>query len=422
MSNYLAIATVTATLQRILQVAVQERVYGARVTTVRPDTIESGSTQTCVNIYMYMATPNSVLPNTDAFPRRPRGELGKRTQVALDLQYLLSFHGKETELEPQRLLGCVVNTLQDALVITSEMIRDTLADPTFTFLAEADLTDQVEPIFITPTEISVENLSKIWSTFMQTPYSLSATYKGSIVFIEGQEPGARALPVRERRSSIMPFSQILVERVVPRKGALEPIVADSTLLILGRNLYHANAMIRIGGLEMTPETMTNSQITFSLASVPGEVLRAGIQSLRIVHPLSRLDSDAAAPYQGVESNLATFVLRPTITSVEISNVQDQGDNTRTADVTVQFNLTIEPKQLVVLILNEWSVDRQTSYVFKATARQVQVTEASISLKGVRSGEYLVRVQVDGAESLLNCDTDRNSPTFNWYIAPKVSII
>jgi hypothetical protein len=37
MSNHLAIATVTATLQRSLQAVVQADVDGARVTTVRPD-------------------------------------------------------------------------------------------------------------------------------------------------------------------------------------------------------------------------------------------------------------------------------------------------------------------------------------------------------------------------------------------------
>ena len=159
MSNHLAIAAVTATLQRILQVSVQEDVSGARVTTVRPNTLAAGNTETCVNIYLYIATPNTY-HSTDNSVRRPKGELAKRTQTALDLQYLLSFHGNDTELEPQRMLGCVVRSLQDALIITPDMIRDTLADPTLSFLAGADLADQLEKIVITPAEISVENLSQ----------------------------------------------------------------------------------------------------------------------------------------------------------------------------------------------------------------------------------------------------------------------
>lgn len=419
MSNYLAIAAVTATLQRILQVAVQEDVYGARVTTIRPNTIEGGPTETGVNIYLYMVTPNTEHRNTDASIRRPRGELVKRTQAALDLQYLLSFHGNDTELEPQRLMGSVVRTLQNALKITPDMIQDTLADPTLGFLAGADLPDQIEPILITPTEISVENLSKIWSVFFQTPYSLSATYKGSVIFIESEETSVRALPVRDRRPLAMPFSQIVVERVISQRGALEPIVANSTLIIIGRQLYDATTLVRIGGIEITPQTVSDSQIIFPLTLVPPGVLRAGVQSLQVVHPGPRLN--VPGPYRGIESNLASFVLRPTINSVSVSNVQVWGDDTRSVDVTVEFNLTLNPGQLVVLILNEWSLDSAAAYMFKALAREEEVVDLTIPVEKVKAGEYLVRVQVDGAESLLSYDTDANSPTFNWYIGPRITI-
>lgn len=419
MSNYLAIAAVTATLQRILQVAVQEDVYGARVTTIRPNNIEGGPTETCVNIYLYMVTPNTAHRNIDTSTRRPKGELVKRTQAALDLQYLLSFHGNDTELEPQRMMGCVVRTLQEAFKITPEMIQDTLADPTLGFLAGADLADQMEPILIAPTDISVENLSKIWSVFYQTPYSLSATYKGSVIFIESEELGVRALPVRDRRPLAMPFSQIVVERVISQRGALEPIVADSTLLILGRSLDAPTTLVRIGGIEIAPQAVSDSQIIFPLTLVPPRVLRAGVQSLQVVHPGPRLN--VSGPYRGIESNLATFVLRPTINSMRVSNVQGGADNTRSADVTVEFDLIVNPGQIVVLILNEWSTDSSAAYMFKASAREEEVMELTIPVEKVEAGEYLVRVQVDGAESVLSYDTDPNSPTFNWYISPRITI-
>jgi hypothetical protein len=51
------------------------------------------------------------------------------------------------------------------------------------------------------------------------------------------------------------------------------------------------------------------------------------------------------------------------------------------------------------------------------------TTASITfaMSGVASDEYLLRVQVDGAESPLTVDTDPDSPTFNQYIEPRVTI-
>jgi hypothetical protein len=39
----------------------------------------------------------------------------------------------------------------------------------------------------------------------------------------------------------------------------------------------------------------------------------------------------------------------------------------------------------------------------------------------QTGEFLLRVQVDGAESPLEVDTNPASPTFNQYTGPKVTI-
>ena len=418
MSNHLAIAAVTATIQRILQAAVQEDVYGARVTTARPNTVEGGLTETCVNIYLYMVTTNTAYRNSDTTLRRPKGELVKRTQAALDLHYLLSFHGNETELEPQRMLGCVVRTLQDTLTITPDMIRDTLNDPTLGFLFGTDLAEQIEPIRITPAEISVEDLSKIWSVFFQTAYSLSATYKGSVVLIEGEEPGKRALPVRKRLPLVMPFSQVIVDQIISETGKLDPIVTDSTLVIVGRHLYSPTTLVRIGGIEIAVETVTDTQIIFPLTHVPSGLLSAGAQSLQVVHPGPRMH--VLGPYRGIESNLATFVLRPTIKSVQVSNVRVLGNGTHSAEVTLEFDLAVRKGQLVVLILNEWSIDSPVAYMFKGSVRREQVMQLTIPVQKVKSGDYLVRAQIDGAESLLNYDRDPESATFNWYVSPRIT--
>jgi len=57
MSNYLAIATVTATLQRLLQSAIQLDLPGAKVTTVRPEASGGKTPEVGVNIYLYQAIP-----------------------------------------------------------------------------------------------------------------------------------------------------------------------------------------------------------------------------------------------------------------------------------------------------------------------------------------------------------------------------
>lgn len=420
MSNQLAIAAVTATFQRVLQSAIQDDVYGARVTTVRPNTLESGSTETGINIFLYLVTPNPVFQSPDPMTRRPRGDLVKRSQIAFDLQYLLSFYGNEVELEPQRLYGSTVRLLQDCLTLTSERIRETLADPTLTFLAEADLAEQLEPVRIIPTEISVENLSKIWSVFFQTPYALSCTYKGTVVLIDSEEPGQRALPVRDRRPLAVPFQRILVEQIQAEAGALQPILANSRLVILGRSLFNTNTLVRIAGIEITPETVTNTRIVITLANIPRDLLRAGAQGLQVVHPIQ--PSEPASVYRGVESNLAAFVLRPTIAAITVAQVASRGNHAYAAEVTLQFDLIVGANQLVVLILNARSPrERDRSYLFKARIRTTDSDTVAIAVDHLEAGEYLVRVQIDGAESLLNYDTDPDSPSFNQYNSPTITI-
>ena len=71
MSNYLAVATVTAALQDVLQPAVSQAVGLAKVGFSRPD---SSNQQTpLVNIYLYQVTPNAAYRNADLPTRRADG-------------------------------------------------------------------------------------------------------------------------------------------------------------------------------------------------------------------------------------------------------------------------------------------------------------------------------------------------------------
>jgi hypothetical protein len=87
MSNYLAIATVTATLQRLIQSSVQSDMAGAQVSTVRPDASGAGTPEVGINIYLYQAIPNPAWRNADLRQRRPKGDLVKQAQAGLDLYF-----------------------------------------------------------------------------------------------------------------------------------------------------------------------------------------------------------------------------------------------------------------------------------------------------------------------------------------------
>ncbi|MEW5861528.1 MAG: DUF4255 domain-containing protein [Cyanobacteriota bacterium] len=446
MSNYLAIATVTAALQRTLQAVVQIDVDGARVTTVRPSNLGSGTPESGVNIYLYQVSLNPVWRSSaDVRNRNRKGEMAKRSHNALDLHYMISLYGNEVELEPQRLLGSVVRTLKDRSILTQEMIWDTIADSNFTYLADSNLSEQLEEISFVPMDLSLEDLSKVWSVFFQTPYTLSVAYRATVVMIEGEEAAQKALPVREYRfSGVVPFSnQPVIHEVVSQAGRFQPILADSTLLIRGKNLNSNITRVRLGEVEGTPSEVHETQVTLPLSAFSAESLRAGVQSLQVIHHLSSpsapvanggVESNGAsrgktptlslqpALQRSIESNVAPFVLRPTITEVSITNIEGSGDELRSANLTLQVNLTIGNKQRVVVALNERSIENPVAYLFDALPRRADATSLIVPVRDVKPGEYLVRVHVDGAESMLNVDTDKDSPTFQQYIDPKVAIV
>ena len=424
MSNHLAIATVTATLQKTLQAAVQTQVEGARITTVSPSEIGRGTPETGVNIFMYQVITNPALHNMDSTIARSRGTPVKR-QAALDLYYMLSLYGNNNELIPQRLLGSVVRTLNDKRVITQQMIRAACADTTFSFLANSRLADQVQQINLLPLDLNLEDLSKTWSVFFQTPYVLSVAYKCLVVLVEGDETFDRGLPIRDpRMGGMAPFpAQPKVEKIVPQSGQHEPILVDSTLVITGKHLKGERfTQVRIGGGEVTPTEVTETEIKLPLSMLPQYALRAGVQSLQVIHPNALTEVDRSHGRRGAESPAAPFILRPRVTAVTISNIEETDNDTHNAMLQLQVNLTVGRQQTVVVALNEWAVDSPASYMFDIPARSEDHSQVTIPLQDVKPGEYLVRLLIDGAESQLEIDTDRDSPTYDWYIGPKALIL
>ncbi len=423
MSNYLAIATVTATLQRILQSAIEADVEGARVTTIRPDGIGRSTPETGVNIYLYKVTPVN-WRNADLPTRRTSGVVVKRPQIALDLNYILTFYGNEVELQPQRLLGSVLRTLHARPILSQEIIEATINDSTFWYLRESDLSQEVESIKVIPLILSTEDLSKIWSVFFQTPYSLSVAYQASVVLIESEDIPRRALPVRDPQVRTIPYKPIIDQiisldelRQVWRGNPAQPILADSPIKIVGRILEGEKTLVRIRNTEVYGQEVSQQTISVNLASFASESLRAGIQSLQVVH---RDNNNSRI----VESNIFPFVLIPKIITVQISsikNIENRDDDSRLVDIIISTNPFIGKGQQLILLLNEISIDNPQEYKFKIPSRQEDTQTIPFTIPEIKTGDYLVRSQVDDVESLLDVDNQPNSASYQQYIAPRISL-
>lgn len=423
MSNYLAIATVTAVLQQMLQTEVGRDVPGVQVTTVRPDSSGSTITGACINIYLYQATPNPAWRNADLRTRRPKGDLIKHSQAGLDLHYLFTFYGNEQELEPQRLMGSTIRALVDQPLLTEAMIAESIATTTIPTLADSSLGDQVQQVKFIPSTITTEDLSRIWSVFFQVPYSLSFAYQATAVLIQGERSGQVALPVRQRATTIAVARPVLrqVEHYPPdqAKGLINTITLNSRIVVHGRDLAGAgNSFLQIGKARLTPQVLSEWDVSLAfeeLAAAEQDQLRAGGQGLQVVRTGMALGDRAEE--LAVESNLLPFVLSPQIVSegmtVNALTVDDEGRYSGT--VQLQVDVQVDVRQRVFLLLNGTSRDNPDTYIFRAHRRRSLGRELGFEIQGVLPGEYLVRVQIDGAESPLLVNEQ------NHYVGPRLVI-
>jgi len=400
MSNFLAIATVTAALQDVLQPAVSQAVGLAKVGFSRPDA--SNQQTPLVNIYLYQVTPNAAYRNADLPTRRNDGSLVQKPQVAIDLHYLFTFHGNDDQLEPQRLLGAVATALNAQPLLSKQNIVN--ATSHFSFLSKSNLADQIERIKFTPTSLSLEEFSKLWSVFFQIEYSLSAAFQASVVLMESDETPREALPVLARNLYVSTFRSPNIDRVIAQAGPDAPIAAGSTLLIQGQQLRVGDeTLVMLEGLERIPTAVTDNLITLPL---PGNV-HAGVQGLQVVQKKNMGTPPTA--HRGFESNVAPFVLRPSIGVT--SAVASVSGGT---DVVLNLTPNIGINQRAVLLLDSLPGDPVRSFMSQPVVSAVDSSQVIINIHGVPAGKYLVRVQIDGAESLL-------TTTANVFSGPTVTM-
>ena len=187
MSNTLAIAAVTATLQKLIEDAIQADDGSSKVTTRLPDKIADETNQ--LNLFLYHTEISAAWRNQNELPGQlKRGESGN-PPLPLDLYYLLTAYGKSTPLgeeDGHKLLGRAMSVLHDHALLGADEIRNALPGN--------DLHQQIERVRITAQPLGIDEMNKLWGAF-QTNYRLSVAYRVSLVLIESQRSKRAPLPV-----------------------------------------------------------------------------------------------------------------------------------------------------------------------------------------------------------------------------------
>ncbi|MGV8965791.1 MAG: DUF4255 domain-containing protein [Cellulomonas sp.] len=418
MSNALAIAAVTSTLRYVLERSLSAPhpgpVGGAAVTTLRPDRLASDAVgaDPGINIFLYQVTPNHAGNLTDLPTRRGDGSLVQRPVAALDLHYLLTGYGDDASLDGQRLLGRAILALAVTPVLTRDVVAAAMdaydGDTDTAFLAASDLADQLELVKLSPTPLPLEELSRLWGVFQQTPYQLSVVYTATVVLLEADVPTRAALPVRVRSVAVQAGGPPRIDSLgpVPAAGPDDVptvVTGGTTLVVRGTALrqsgFGPQTRIRVGPVVLTPEPGGSP---LEVRVVLTEAVPAGLHAVQVQHR-SPAPGPGGAPERVVASSATVpLLVHPTVT---VGAVTPGPGGT----VTLHVDPPLFPGQRAVVGLARLDAPPPTPApdalrdlvvdVPPVPRDGVPLASITIPLADVPGGRWLVRLRVDGIDSV-----------------------
>lgn len=416
MSSPLAIAAVTATLKDLLNDGLLNHdlssIGSFSVTASPPDRVTTGQNEpNQLNLFLYQVTPNLGWRNADLPSRNTQGARLSNAPLAIDLHYLLTAYGSQ-DLNAEVLLGYAMQLLHETPVLTREQLRTVLGAPSpvngsilpspFGTLSAVDLADQVELIKITPVFLSTEDLSKMW-TAMQARYRPTMAYMASVVLIQSTVGARVAPPVLKRGQedggiAVSGSPSPTLASVRPAASDLLPAMRlGDDLLVTGTNL---DAQGTITALfentksrfvrEITPAPASSpTQLTVHLLSIADNVqamsdwgLGSYTLSLRVAQPNSPVWTTNGVP----------IALAPLITVSPLNAAPGNINLT----VTCTPRLRSEQEGQTSLIFGTRQIPPQS---ITTPADATQPTTLSFTVPAVAAGEYLVRLRVEGIDSL-----------------------
>lgn len=407
MSNHLAIATVTVALQQLLQDKVGQEHPGLKITATRPTSADSNITGPSINLFLWAIEPNKARDG-ELKTRRPKSELIRHGQRGYDLCYLFTFYGNELELEPQRLAGSTLRALVDVPMLTPELLETSLEKTKIPQLVDSTLDEQLQSIRFLPEDLTHDELSRIWSMFGQVPYALSVPYRATAILIQGETAGQRALPVAQRVVHVAMGRPILreIEHFPPNnaKDQINTITSASTLLLHGESFTgQGETQVRMGNVQIPPQVVTHDTVEIDFAHLAPplkEKLRAGSPGIQVVQV-----SQAQGRTFTVESGTLPFVLSPQVIRTRVAMPRRDPEDTvePVLSAAIELDLRVEPGQRLFMLLNGSSEGNDETVIVRGKRLEQASAIVTFELGGVAAGVYFVRIQVDGAESLLHRD-------------------
>lgn len=175
MSDYTAIADVGETLVELVRENMQDLIPADSIALVSPGEIE-GKDNIRLSLFLYQVHENIYLRNLEMENMEP-SKL-KAPPLALDLYYMLTSYPSpgiqdrtERTEEEHSILGRAMQILYDNPILTGSVLKGSLS---------AHDTE----LHVIVTSISLDDMSKIWSTFKEKSFRPSVCYQVTPVKIE----------------------------------------------------------------------------------------------------------------------------------------------------------------------------------------------------------------------------------------------
>jgi len=393
MSNSLAVAAVTTTLQSILfsNVTSDPDLNDTTVTTLPLDKARGNNNNNQLNLFLYQLARNAAFSNRDMPQQVKPGETAF-PPLALNLYYLITAFGRDGDATQQfghELLGKAMSTLHDHMILSADEIRAATAAT----LPRSDLDRQVERIRITFQPLTIEEISKLWTGFA-TQYRLSAAYEVAVALIESTQPVRAPLPALTRGKSDSGIRS--TPDLTPPFPALDSVGfpnqqtsarLNDPLTLDGHDLDGANVGVVFNHpLWTTPVEIavpagpnaTAKQVTLTIPDDPVN-WPAGIYTAQV---LVQRPGDS---YRR-STNQLPLSLAPAMTITPAS--APAGGIT----YTVACRPDVRPQQRASLLLGSQEI--------LAQAHVTQTATLTFAATVATPGDYFVRLRVDGVDSLL----------------------
>ncbi|MGW1958531.1 DUF4255 domain-containing protein [Streptomyces sp. NPDC001920] len=387
MSNYLAIAQATEALRGLLARSVQSDVpYAVQVEARKPPS--EPVTEPTITVFCYRITPNASRRNADTPTRDGDGRLLRTPTAAYDLHYLISCYGNETRLVPQALLGSVARTLHEQPTLSAQDLETAAGQE---FLAGADLAASPQAVRLTPSKMDVEDLSKLWSMLIQTPYTPSIAFEASLVLLESRRTPAAGRPVRQHRVRVVAGRLPVVEELRSRPAGSDaeprpgPVPLGHEVVLTGHDLNGEKVTVDAGGELVAPSAVDDGRVVFT----PPAGLAAGVHPVRVLHEVRFGDS-----FRIVDSNETAMARQATVTESEVTG----------GEVVATLDIAVGDRQRVSVLLDE--LDGSGSHRFDAAYPLPGPREpktVAVRAAEVTAGSYLLRVRIDGVDTVVGED-------------------